>query len=149
MRLLWRAFPSPRSFRRGVGGRGEISLRASQRTGDTKDERDHEGGGADDRVDEAHVAGALDEDAPGERAYRVRGPRENHRDADHTSEHVIRDDRLPQRSGVDVEEDPEAGAERPEDDGDPERGGVRESDGEEAGEHERTQGDVTEGPSLP
>src|SRR5438093_13760502 len=93
----------------------------SKRACHPKYEGDHEGDDTDDRIDETDVAGPLDEPATGERANRVCRPREHHCDADYAAEHLVRDDRLPERAGVDVEEDPETRAESPEDDGDPER----------------------------
>ena len=80
----------------------------SERTSDAKHKRDQERERADDRVDEAHVAGALDEHPSDERADGVRRPCQDHRDADDSAEHLVRHDGLAKRRGVDVEENSEA-----------------------------------------
>src|SRR4051812_3996115 len=99
-------------------GRFEVTLRPSERTRDAEYERNSEHRESDERIDQPHVADPLDEESAADRADRIGRPREHHRDADHASEHVVRHDRLAQRAGVDVEQETEARAERPEHDSD-------------------------------
>src|SRR5438477_12542958 len=59
------------SLRRGERPGLEIALRSAERARDPEEERDHEDRDADRGIDQAHVAGPLDDDAAGDRADRV------------------------------------------------------------------------------
>src|SRR3982074_2338108 len=108
-------------------------------------ERDAEDEDSDRRIDSLNVAGALDDVAADRRAERARRERQDHRDRDDAAEQMIRNERLAQAAGVDVEQDPETRRDRRERDRERIRGSVGEPERQQAAQHQRTESDVAEG----